>query len=143
VTTIRHFGSPASRPRDLLIRGLIVGLALATAAIHASLGGLLFTLNAIGYTTFAMAMVIPGPIGRLRWLIRLGLIGFTTATIAGWVLFGARFQLAYVDKAIEAVLILALALDLWNSDGNPLIIARRVSRLPATILAAISTRTWR
>ena len=70
---------------------LVVGLALATAAIHASLGGMLFLANAVGYTTLAVAMIVPGPIGHIRWLVRLALLGFTAATIGGWVLFGARF----------------------------------------------------
>src|SRR5436190_5765772 len=88
-----------------LVRALVVGLTLATAAIHASLGGLLFLANAVGYTTLAVAMIVPGPIGQVRWLIRLALIGFTTATVVGWLLVGSRFPLAYVDKAIEVVLI--------------------------------------
>ena len=113
----------------LALRFLVVGLTLATAAIHASLGGLLFLANAIGYTTLAVAMIVPGPIGRIRWLVRLALLGFTAATIGGWVLFGARFPLAYLDKAIEVALIGALALEIWRSDGGPIGVVRQVRRL--------------
>src|SRR5882724_1342098 len=71
-------------------RAVVVGLTLATAAIHASLGGMMFLANAVGYATLALAMVAPGPIGQIRWLVRLGLMGFTAMTIGGWLLFGAR-----------------------------------------------------
>ena len=121
------------------LRIAIVALTLATAYIHATLGGLLFTLNAIGYTALALAMILPGPIGRARWLVRLALIGFTVATIAGWLAFGARFQLAYLDKAIEVGLVLATVVDLWHTDGNPLAIARRIRRLPSNVLAGLRT----
>jgi hypothetical protein len=110
---------------NLLLRTAIVGMTLATAAIHWSLGGLLFTLNAIGYATFALAMALPGPFRRMRPLVRFGLIGFTGATIVGWYLFGARFDLAYVDKAIEIVLVALATVDLWRSDGGPIALARR------------------
>lgn len=110
-------------------RSLVVGLALATAAIHASLGGMLFLANAVGYTALALAMVVPGPIGQVRWLVRLALLGFTAATIGGWVLFGARFPLAYLDKGIELGLMLAIAIELWRTDGGPIGIARQARRL--------------
>jgi len=117
----------------LALRFLVVGLTLATAAIHASLGGLLFLANAIGYTTLAVAMIVPGPIGRIRWLVRLALLGFTAATIGGWVLFGARFPLAYIDKAIEVALIGAVALEIWRSDGGPIGVVRQARRLVARV----------
>lgn len=109
--------APSVRRRwtTLLLRTAIVSLTLATAAIHWSLGGLLFTLNALGYLALAVAMILPGPFGRFRGLVRLGLIGFTSATIVGWYLFGARFDLAYVAKAIELVLVAIVAIDLWRN----------------------------
>ena len=51
-----------ARPLNLIdaaLRTAIVGLTLATASIHATLGGALFTLNAIGYVVLATAMVAP------------------------------------------------------------------------------------
>jgi hypothetical protein len=123
--------SVRAQPRlgTIIIRSLVVALTLATAAIHLSLGGLLFVTNAIGYATLALAMVVPGPIGQVRWLVRLALIGFTTETICGWLLFGARFPLAYIDKTIEVALIAAVMFELWRLDGGPIAIVRRARRL--------------
>jgi hypothetical protein len=118
-----------SRLATIALRSLVVGLTLATAAIHASLGGLLFTANAVVYTTLAIAMILPGPLGQVRWLVRIALMGFAAATIAGWLLVGIRFQLAYIDKTIEVVLIAALAIELWRTDGGPIGIVRRARRL--------------
>lgn len=123
-----------SRPFTLVLHAAIVRLTLATAAIHASLGGLLFTLNAVGYTIFAAVLVLPGPVGRARWLVRYALMGFTTATILGWMAFGARFDLAYIDKALEAALVGLLLIESWVLDGGPLAVARRVQRLAASAL---------
>ena len=122
------------RPDTLILRGSIVALTLATAAIHASLGGTLFMLNAIGYTALAAAMVLPGPLARVRWLVRYALIGFTAATIGGWVAFGARFDLAYVDKALEVALIGLLLIESWVIDGGPVVVARRARRMAVVAL---------
>lgn len=120
----------------VILRVIVVTLALATAAIHATLGGTLFMLNAIGYTVLAGAMVLPGPFGRIRSLTRIALIGFTGATIAGWWLFGARFDLAYLDKAIELALVAVLAVELWRIDGGPLTLARRLRREATHLMRA-------
>lgn len=138
-TTTRRMATTNPAAATLVLRFAIVVLALATAYIHATLGGLLFTLNAIGYAGLAVALVLPGPIARARWLTRLALIGFAGVTIAGWLAFGARFPLAYLDKAIEVGLILATVIDLWRSDGNPLVIARRIRHLPSNIIESLRT----
>ena len=122
------------RPSNLLLRGSIVGLTLATAAIHFSLGGTLFLFNAIGYAALAVAMVLPGPFARGRWLVRFALIGFTSATIVGWLAFGARFDLAYLDKALEAALIGLLLIESWLVDGGPIAVARRAGRMAVAAL---------
>src|SRR3990170_3810178 len=116
----------------------VVGLILATAAIHASLGGLLFTLNAIGYASFAIALVLPGPPAGYRWLARLALLGFTAATIGGWLLFGARFPLAYLDKGIEVVLIDLVSVELWSLYGGPGEIVRGVRRIGTALARSIA-----
>jgi hypothetical protein len=123
----------------LTIRLLIVALTLATAAIHASLGGALFTSNAIGYTALAVAMILPGPIRRFRWLVRLALIGFTALTIGGWFLSGPRFQLGYVDKGIEVALITLVTLDLWRESDRGHV-ARQARQLMARVARSATFR---
>jgi hypothetical protein len=129
---------PQLSSTTIVLRSIVVGLTLVTATIHAQLGGLLFLANAVGYTTLALAMVAPGPIGQIRWLVRLGLIGFTAATIGGWLLFGARFPLAYVDKAVEVVLIAVVAVELWRSDGGPLSVVRQARGLVARVAGRLA-----
>ena len=134
MATLNLTARPHTRPTDVVVRVLVVGLTLATAAIHASLGGLLFLVNAVAYATFAVAMVVPGPLARVRWLVRLALLGFSAATIGGWVLFGARFSLAYLDKGIELGLIAAIAFEIWRLDGGPVGIVRQAHRLVARLV---------
>jgi hypothetical protein len=124
-------------------RIVLVGLTVATAAIHFSLGGMLFMANAVGYTTLAVAMIVPGPIGQIRWLVRIALLAFTAMTIGGWLLFGARFPLAYVDKSIEVGLVVVLAFELWHTDGGPVGIARQARRLLGRMASFTTTRAPR
>ena len=94
------------RASDVVIRAAIVALALATGYIHLTLGGLLFTLNALGYFVAAVAMVVPLALAvRFRWFIRLGLMGYAATTILGWAIQGPYFQIAYIAKGIEVALI--------------------------------------
>jgi hypothetical protein len=110
----------------LLLRAAIVALTIATGLIHATLGGLLFELNAAGYLVAALAMVAPiGLAIRYRWLIRLGLIGYAATAIVAWYLMGPRYDVAYVAKAIEVVLIALLLVEARAYDGNPLPRIRR------------------
>jgi hypothetical protein len=131
------------QPVSIFLRACVVLLTLATAGIHASLGGPLFTLNALAYLGLAVAMVFPGPFARYRWLVRLALLGFTAATIAGWLAFGARFPLAYVDKGIEVTLIAFLAIELWLFDGGPRGIVRDLRELGTTVVARLPGRAAR
>ncbi len=115
---------------EAALRLTIVALTLATATIHASLGGLLFMANAAGYATLAIAMIVPLPIARrYRWLIRFALFGFTAATIAGWLALGAWFPLARINKGIEALLVGCLVAEGYRMDGGPLELFRRLVRL--------------
>ena len=79
-------------------------------------------------------MVLPGPLAQFRWLIRYALIGFAAATIGGWLMFGARFDLAYIDKGIEVALIGLLLVESWALDGGLVAVAKRVRRLAGSIV---------
>jgi hypothetical protein len=116
----------AFRASDIAIRAAIVGLALGTAYIHSTLGGLLFTLNAIGYVTAALAMVVPLALAvRFRWVVRLGLIAYAMTTIIAWAIQGPYFTTAYIAKAIEIALIALVAIDFARMDGNPVDVVKR------------------
>ena len=115
------FARPSTlRVSDVVIRAGIVGLALATGYIHSTLGGLLFTLNAVGYVVAAIAMVIPLALAvRFRWAIRLGLMGYAATTIIGWAIQGPYYSTAFIAKGIEVALIALVAIDFVRADGNP------------------------
>jgi hypothetical protein len=114
------------RASDVVIRAAIVALALATGYIHSTLGGLLFTLNAVGYATAAIAMVIPLALAvRFRWFVRLGLIGYALTTIIAWAIQGPYFATAYIAKGIEVALIVLVAIDFARMDGNPVDVVKR------------------
>jgi hypothetical protein len=123
----------ALSPVDVALRVAIVGLALATGYIHSTLGGLLFTLNAVGYLVAAVAMVIPLSLAiRYRWLVRLGLMGYAATTIIGWAIQGPYYSTAYIAKAIEVTLIVVLAIDFARTDGNPVtVIKNEIASLQA------------
>ena len=123
------------RTSDVVIRAAIVALALATGYIHFTLGGLLFTLNAIGYAVAAVAIVIPVALAvRFRWVVRLGLIGYALTAIVAWAIQGPYFQTAYIAKAIEVTLIVLLAVDFARMDGNPVKVVKSELALLATKL---------
>ena len=143
MAAITHGTTTHIHPITVGLRALVVVLTLATAAIHASLGGMLFMANAAGYAVLALAMVAPGLPARWRWLVRIALIGFTAATIGGWVAFGPRFGLAYLDKAIEIALIGGLLVEQWRSDGGPVGVYRRVRRLGRALAGGTFARAGR
>jgi hypothetical protein len=115
-----HVSRPLSAS-DVLLRAAIVGLTLSTAYIHLTLGGLLFTLNAIGYTAGAIALVAPIAIAvRYRWLVRIGLAGYAATTITAWMIQPVYYPTAYLAKAIEIALIVLLTVDFVRRGGNPI-----------------------
>ena len=136
--------APPARERDWLDVGLIAAaviLTLATAYIHFTLGTLLFLTNALGYTVLAVALVVPlGIVERFRWLVRLALLGFVLATIGGWILFGARYDVAYFDKAIEVVLVGVLLVSIVRFDGGVSGVVRRLRALPAELADLVRGR---
>lgn len=102
----------------------IVELTLTTAYIHLSLGGPLFTLNAVGYAALAAAMVVVATVShplvrRFDWLPRVGLAGYTLATIGGYLVMGPYFSLGWVAKAIEVAILTLLVADLRRAYGSP------------------------
>jgi hypothetical protein len=114
------------RTSDIAVRAAIVALALATGYIHSTLGGLLFTLNAVGYAVAAIAIVVPLALAvRFRWLVRVGLMGYAATAILMWAIQGPYYQTAYIAKAIEVALIVVLAVDFARHDGNPIALVRR------------------
>lgn len=121
---------------EVALRLAVATLTIATAWIHFSLGSLLFTLNGVAYATLAVALIAPISIGtRFRWLVRLALLGFTAMTIAGWVAFGARYDVAYIDKGIELLLIALLLADIRRADGGIVEALRRLIGLAASLLS--------
>ena len=95
----------------------IVVLALVTALIHFSLSmrmgfDLMFTLNGLGYIGLLAALFLPIPIlVRYRPVIRILMILYTLVTIVAWVFLGERNTIGYVDKLIEAALVVLLWFD--------------------------------
>lgn len=94
----------------------IVGLTLATAYIHFWVGGTLLLLNAAGY--LAMAVLVVGSVlgyRRALPLLLMALAGYAAVTIAGWAVMGPYFDVAYLAKAIELVLIGLIAIQLLRT----------------------------
>ena len=96
---------------------VILELTVATALIHLSLGGTLFTLNALGYLAFGSAYlasaVLPLPVlRRVSWLPRVGLAGYALITIGAYLLMGPYFALGWIAKGIELAIVGLVAVDL-------------------------------
>ena len=118
-----------SRAGGAIVTLAITGLALATAWIHLGLGGMLFTLNAAGYAVLAVvfmggAFVSHPLLERFAWVRHFMLAGYTLTTIVGWAVMGPYFGLAYLTKAIEVVLLIAISLDVIRLFSSPLNMAR-------------------
>ena len=114
---------PETRPMGIVVVA-IVELTLTTAGIHLALGGLLFTLNAVGYAVLAAAMVVIATVShplvrRFDWLPRVGLATYTLATIGGYLVIGPYFTLGWVAKAIEVAILTLLVADLHRAYGSP------------------------
>jgi hypothetical protein len=107
----------------VVLTAATVALTLTTAYIHLSLGGLLFTLNALGYAALAVAVAvgaIPHPfISRFSWLPRVGLAGFTAVTIVAYLVIGPYFSLGWIAKAVEIGILILLAVDVMRVYGSP------------------------
>jgi hypothetical protein len=118
-----------SRTAGALLTTAIVGLTLATAYIHLGLGGLLFTLNGLGYLGLAGLVVIGAAapaaiVKRFSWFPRIALLGYTAMTIAGYVVMGPYFTLGFIAKGIEVALIALLVVDIFRVYGSPMNVVR-------------------
>jgi len=127
-----------SRLAGLVLTVAIVELTLTTAYIHLSLGGVLFTLNAVGYVALAVALAVGAAgshplIGRFSWLPRVGLAGYTLVTIGAYLVMGPYFSLGWIAKAIEVAILTLLAADMIRVYGSPLGLVRAaVGSLPGS-----------
>jgi hypothetical protein len=133
------FQALRSRTGGFAVTSVIVGLALATGYIHLGLGGLLFTLNGLGYIGLAALIVIgaaaPMPIvKRFSWFPRVALAGYTAMTIAGYLVMGPYFTLGFIAKGIEVALLAALAVDVVRVHGSPMGLVRAAIGSVAPIL---------
>lgn len=131
----------ATRTAGFVLSAAIVGLTLTTAWIHLGLGGLLFTLNGLGYASLAALFVIGAvatmPVARrFSWFRHLALIGYTALTIAGYLVMGPYFTLGFIAKGIEAVLIALLVVDMIRVYGSPMAFARTALVSVAPVLPA-------
>ena len=111
-----------------LAAGVIL-LTLITAAIHfylapiefgtgATLFGVLFVLNGLGYLT--MLAVIYAPLGFLapfRLAARMILIVIAAASIGAYFYVGVFDTIGWVDKAVEAGLILLVLIETVSARG--------------------------
>jgi hypothetical protein len=134
----RFFGS---RTAGFMLSAAIVGLTLATANIHLGLGGMLFTLNGLGYAGLAALFVIgaaaPMPIvERFSWFPRVALMGYTAMTIAGYLVMGPYFTLGFITKGIEAVLVGLIVVDVLRVYGSPMGLVRSAITSVAPVLPA-------
>lgn len=102
---------------DGLLLLIIVELTAATAFIHLSLGGTLFTLNGLGYLAlggaYLASSVLPFPlVRRFSWVPRVGLAAFALVTIIAYLVIGPYFVLGWTAKGIELAIIGLVAVDL-------------------------------
>ncbi len=99
---------------DLAFLGAVVVLALATAYIHYWVGGMMLMLNAFGYVVLAILVTVAALFYRRALpLLLLALAAYAAVTILGWLVMGPYFDVAYIAKGIEIVLIALIAIRLW------------------------------
>ena len=115
--------TPTTRPKPLIATAVVV-LTLSTAYIHFSLGGALFTLNAVGYAALAVSWIVIATVShplirRFDWIPRVGLAGYVALTIVAYLVIGPYFALGWVAKAIEVAILVLLAVDLRYAFGSP------------------------
>ena len=101
----------------------IVLLAVIAGAIHLSLGGMLFTLNALGYFGLAAAYLVAAVVShplvvRFSWLPRIALVGYAATSIVAWMVIGGFYWLGYLTKGLELTLIVLVIVDIFRVYGG-------------------------
>jgi hypothetical protein len=88
-----------------------IALTLSTAYIHYWVGGPLLLLNAAGYLALAASVAITAlAFRRALPVVLIALAAYAAVTIAGWLVMGPYFDVAYLAKGIEIALITTIAL---------------------------------
>ena len=135
-----------TRAAGAMLTAAIVALTGATAYIHLGLGGVLFTLNGLGYLGLAALVVIGAvaPIAlveRFSWFPRIALMGFAAVTIVGYLIIGPYFTLGWIAKGIEVTLIVLLAVDILRVYGSPMGFVRTAVESVAPFVPGMSRPT--
>lgn len=108
----------SNRYLDYVLLAAIVVLTLATAYIHYWVGGTMLMLNAIGYVALAVLVTCTALFYRRALpLLLVALAAYAAVTIIGWLVMGPYFDVAYIAKGIEIVLIATVAGRLWVTRG--------------------------
>ena len=102
---------------DLAMLGLIVVLTLSTGFIHFfKVGGMMLMLNGLGYAGLAVLVVGSALFYRRALpLVLVALAAYAAVTIVGWLILGPYFDLAYLAKGIEIVLIGSISFYMWRT----------------------------
>jgi hypothetical protein len=111
-----RFGA-SHRLADAVLTLVIVELTMATAYIHLSLRGQLYTLNALGYLGLAVAYVATSAVPilqRFGWLARVSLFMYATLTLGAYLVVGPYFDLGWITKGIELAIVGLLFVDLLS-----------------------------
>jgi hypothetical protein len=118
------YGTPIRRPEPRfsglpagVMLFVILELTFATAWIHLTLGGTLFTLNGLGFlalgAAYLVSAVLPMPfVRRFAWLPRIGLAGYAVVTIGAYLIMGPYITLGWIAKGIELAIVGLVAVDL-------------------------------
>jgi hypothetical protein len=124
---------------DVALRLAVAGMAVANGYIHSQLGGVMFTLNAVGFVVLAAAILAPvWPAPQVRWLTRLAMAGYAAATATGWFLFGARYDMGYLSFTLDITIFAVVAVDSLVADGSPITIAKKLAHLGSRFVPGLA-----
>jgi hypothetical protein len=127
-----------SRAFEALLLAFIVLLTLSTGYIHFTVGGIMLTLNSIGYATLAVAVVGSAIFfRRFLPLVLIALALYAVVTIIGWLIMGPYYDVAYMAKAIEIVLITTIGLTLRGMGDETRAALVWLMLLPVALMAML------